>query len=75
MTTDDLKLVTRNLSHQRKLEVIEERSFSAGNTCFENFQAEGLLVDLRVALQAWRVTLQSMRDQARYFSNGKKKKS
>ena len=66
MNLADLKKVKRTLTQSRKTEVIEELAFKDANTCHENFEKTGSLPHLRVACQAWRLTLKAIRDQSRY---------
>ena len=56
-----------------KLKDIENVMFNAGNKCAAVFNSKGTVVSLRMAVSAYRTSMQAMRDGARRTATVKRK--
>lgn len=60
--------MARSTQPKSKLKHIEEDMFQAGRTCVQVFNKTRNNATLRVAVTAYRASMQAMRDQSRYKS-------
>jgi hypothetical protein len=58
----------------KKLKIIEKQSFEMGNTAYEKFKETGGFAALRSSVDAYKVTMQSIRYQLIYNNLKKNKK-
>lgn len=58
--------IAKKAKLKNKLKHIEDTMFDAGNKCTASFKKSGNNATLRVAVSAYRTSMQAMRDQARY---------
>jgi hypothetical protein len=59
---------------EKKLKIIEEESFEMGNTAYKKFKETEGFAALRASVDAYKVTLQSIRYQLIYNNLKKNKK-
>jgi len=58
--------MVKKFSSTQKLKYIEDETFKLGNKCAKSFEDDNSVHSLKATVMAYRCSMQSIRDQARY---------